>query len=432
MSLAPAKSQARVIMQRMRNGQFCSGVAAQNSSFVLLAVAMLAIGLDVGVARITYGVVLPAFARDLQLSLTAAGLLGTLHLIGYLLGTLASPTLNAKVGALALCLASHFVFACAMLVCGLASDVTTMAAGRFVAGLAAGFGVFSIFLILFDATEPEKRSAAGSLVWSGIGVAIVASGLACGPILDGGAWRLSFIVPAILALAVAVLIPRTASAARAQPKAADASPSRLAELTSGRWIFLIAAYFLFAAGYISYSTFAGVMLKGIGLSSGGVTWFWVMYGASSIAGAALGAALLSGGFARRIALSAALGSGAIGSLLVVHGENGSVFAASSVLVGLGSVATPAIVTFLIRNRTNDAAYPFFFTVGTASLGLGQLSGPAVGGLLADWFGLSAIGWFAAASYGAGMLAAAADGFFSQRQSMTAANLKESRHALPAP
>ena len=357
MSLAPAKSQARVIMQRMRNGQFCSGVAAQNSSFVLLAVAMLAIGLDVGVARITYGVVLPAFARDLQLSLTAAGLLGTLHLIGYLLGTLASPTLNAKVGALALCRASHFVFACAMLVCGLASDVTTMAAGRFVAGLAAGFGVFSIFLIVFDATEPEKRSAAGSLVWSGIGVAIVASGLACGPILDGGAWRLSFIVPAILALAVAVLIPRTASAARAQPKAADASPSRLAELTSGRWIFLIAAYFLFAAGYISYSTFAGVMLKGIGLSSGGVTWFWVMYGASSIAGAALGAALLSGGFARRIALSAALGSGAIGSLLVVHGENGSVFAASSVLVGLGSVATPAIVTFLIRNRTNDAPIP---------------------------------------------------------------------------
>jgi predicted MFS family arabinose efflux permease len=359
----------------MRDGHFSSAMGAQNSSFVLLAVAMLAIGLDVGVARITYGVVLPAFARDLQLSLTVAGLLGTLHLIGYLLGTLASPSLNAKVGALALCRASHFVFACAMLVCGLTSDVTTMAAGRFVAGLAAGFGVFSIFLIVFDATEPEKRPAAGSLVWSGIGVAIVASGLACGPILDGGAWRLSFIVPAALALAVAVFIPRTASAPRAQPKTADVSPSQLTELTSARWIFLVAAYFLFAAGYISYTTFAGVMMKEIGLSSTGVTWFWVMYGASSIAGAALGAVLLSGRFARRLALSAALGSGAIGSLLLVHGGNWCVFAAS-VLVGLGSVATPAIVTFLIRNRTSDAAYPFFFTVGTASLGLGQLSGPA--------------------------------------------------------
>src|SRR6266853_715477 len=146
------------------------GAGARNSSVVLLAVAMLAIGLDVGVARITYGVVLPAFARELQLSLTAAG-------------------------------------------------------------LAAGFGVFSIFLIVFDATEPEKRSAAGSLVWSGIGVAIVASGLASGPILDGGAWRLSFIVPAVLALAVAALIPRTASADRAQPKDPDSASSRLAELT---------------------------------------------------------------------------------------------------------------------------------------------------------------------------------------------------------
>jgi hypothetical protein len=68
---------------------------------------MLAIGLDVGVARITYGVALPAFARDLQLSLTAAGLLGMLHLIGYLLGTLASPSLDATVGALALCHVSH-------------------------------------------------------------------------------------------------------------------------------------------------------------------------------------------------------------------------------------------------------------------------------------------------------------------------------------
>ncbi len=49
------------------------GAGARNSSFVLLAVAMLAIGLDVGVARFTYGVVLPAFARDLQLSLHQKG-----------------------------------------------------------------------------------------------------------------------------------------------------------------------------------------------------------------------------------------------------------------------------------------------------------------------------------------------------------------------
>ena len=89
-------------------------------------------------------------------------LFGTLHLIGYLLGTLASPSLNAKVGALALCRASHFVFACAMLVCGLTSDVATMAASRFVArGSPRAWACSPSFLMVFDATEPEKRSAAG-------------------------------------------------------------------------------------------------------------------------------------------------------------------------------------------------------------------------------------------------------------------------------
>jgi hypothetical protein len=54
----------------------------------------------------------------------------------------------------------------------------------------------------------------------------------------------------------------------------------------------------------------------------------------------------------------------------------------------------------------------------ASLGLGQLSGPAVGALLADWFGPLGIGWFAAAVYGAGMLAAAAAGFFGRTRITT--------------
>src|SRR5258705_5626228 len=151
-----------------------SGADPRHSSVVLLAVAALAIGLDVGVARFPCGVVPPAFGRDLQLSLTAAGVLGTLHLIGYLLGTLASPALNAKLGPLGLCRASQVVFAGAMLACGLTADMTTMAAGRLVAGLAAGSGVFAIFLIVFDATAPDKRSTAGPLVWAGIGVAIIA------------------------------------------------------------------------------------------------------------------------------------------------------------------------------------------------------------------------------------------------------------------
>jgi len=431
MSLAPAKSQARVIMQRMRNGQFCSGVAAQNSSFVLLAVAMLAIGLDVGVARITYGVVLPAFARDLQLSLTAAGLLGTLHLIGYRLGTLASPTLNAKARALALCRASHFVFACAMLVCGLASDVTTMAAGRFVAGLAAGFGVFSIFLIVFDATEPEKRSAAGSLVWSGIGVAIVASGLACGPILDGGAWRLSFIVPAILALAVAVLIPRTASAARA------AEGRRCVAIAARRAHFRQVD--LPHRGVFPFRRGLHLLLD---LCRSHAEGNWPLF---------RGRYVVLGDVWSVLDRRRRPGRGpAVGRLRATHRAERCAGQRSDRLVAGRARRERERVRGVVRpGRTGQRRHAGDRHLpdpqqderrGLSFLLYGRHREPGSRpaqrtcgrGLLADWFGLSAIGWFAAASYGAGMLAAAADGFFSQRQSMTAANLKESRHALPAP
>lgn len=385
-------------------------------SSVLLAVAMLALALDVGVARFTYGVVLPAFARDLQINLTTAGLLGTMHLVGYLLGTLASPTLNARLGPLGLCRASHLAFAGGMLACGLTSDMTIMVAGRLVTGLGAGAGVFAVFLIVFDATAPARRAAAGALVWSGIGVAIIASGMMSGPILVDGAWRLSFIVPAGLALVVAIGMPRTTAAGTTPARAAGPAPSRRGALASTRWLFLFAAYFLFGAGYISYATFAGVLLKEIGLSGAGVAGFWVMYGTASMIGAGLAPVLLSGGIARRLALSAALGSAALGALLGVHGGSLSLFAASA-LVGLGLVATPATITYLIRDRTSDAAYPFFFTIGTAILGLGQLISPAVGGALADWLGPSAIGWFAAAIYGAATVAATADGLVARTRTM---------------
>ena|SRR2546426_7307629 len=60
------------------------GAGGRNASFVLLPVATLAIGLDVGVARTTYGVALPAFARDLQLSLTTGESVAFKKIAGFL------------------------------------------------------------------------------------------------------------------------------------------------------------------------------------------------------------------------------------------------------------------------------------------------------------------------------------------------------------
>jgi predicted MFS family arabinose efflux permease len=347
--------------------------------------------------------------------LTAAGLLGTLHLVGYLAGTLLSPAVNAKIGALMLVRSSHAVFAGAMLIGGLATDATTMAISRFVAGLGAGFGVFAVLLIVFNATAPSRRSTVVSLVWAGTGIAIVASGLVAAPLLEGaGTWRLSFFVPAGLALVVALLMPRGNAAIAVSPQQDKAVTSLWPALVSSRWLLLLIAYFLFAAAYISYSTFAGVRLRELHVSSAGVTWFWVTFGAASIAGSTLGAVLLAWPRTRRFAVSAALLSGMCGSLLAAQGGSWSVFAASA-LVGLGLIAMPAVATVLIRQRSADATYPFFFTVGTSALGVGQLLGPVAAGYVADAFGAGAVALFSASLYGLGAIAGMTDGLVSPRE-----------------
>jgi hypothetical protein len=72
-------------------------------------------------------------------------------------------------------------------------------------------------------------------------------------------------------------------------------------------------------------------------------------------------------------------------LLVVHGENWSVFAAS-VLFGLGSVATPAIVTFLIRNKTSDAVLSLLLYGRHREPGSRPAQRTRGRGILADRFG----------------------------------------------
>ena len=382
----------------------------------LLLVAGLGIALAVGVARITFGVALPAFTRDLGLSFTIAGALGTLHLIGYLAGTLASPWANNRIGAVRLCRISHLAFAGGMLISGVANGPLLLALGRIVAGLAAGFGVFSLFVIVFAACDPRSRAIAGSVVWSGIGVAIVVSGMISQPLLElAGAWRWSFLVPAALGVCVAVFItaPKADAAAAPPPQGAAGVRHAVADILSARWFFLIASYFMFAAAYISYSTFAGARLKELAVSPATTSLFWITFGMASILGSALGAALLAGPRLRYFSLGAALASGAVGAVLVVFGSTVSLFGAAF-LVGLGLVATPAITTVLVRNRTSDASYPAMFMIATASLGLGQLCGPFAAGVLADHFGPMAIGLFSAALYAAGAAFAFGDGFVSWR------------------
>ena len=366
--------------------------------------------LDIGVARIAYGTVLPALRRDLDLTFFAGGALAAANLAAYLAGTLAAPRLGRVLPMAALARWGHGAFAFGALATGLAPDIATFALGRVLTGLGAGVGLLALFVVVFERTGSELRAVVSAAVWSGIGVAIVASGLAA-PLLLGqpGAWRWVFGISALLALAVAREVGRIFPSGRiaagtTSPEVASVVPDVSLGLA---WLGLFGAYFMFGVGYIAYSTFVGGRLAAANADTTRIVSSWVSLGLGSIAGSAVGAAVLWSRGWKPFALVLASLAGAGGSAAAIGaGPVGPMVGA--VLVGLGLASTPAIVTAFVRERTTDRDYARLFSMATAALGVGQLLGPLIAGALADRIGPDAVMVFAAGAYAAGAALATLD------------------------
>jgi len=384
-----------------------------SSIAALAAWAALGIALNVGIARFTYGVMLPALQRDLALGYFGGGALNAVHLLGYLAGTLAAPALARRLGLPRLARSAHALVALGALACALApgsgAGAALLALGRLATGLGAGAGIVAIFVLVLAAVPAASRSAASALVWSGMGFAVVLSGVATGPLLESAnGWRLAFALSAAIAALLALAFPpRNLAASDEMPAAATARG--LAGFLGARWIFLVATYFMFGAGYIAYATFAGARLAALGASLAAVSAMWIAFGAAMIAGSALSFAALRLGRRGSFALVAALAAGALGALVSWSAAPGAALA-GALLVGAGVASTPTIVTAYARERAPAAAFPLAFSVATVALGLGQLLGPLAAGLLADRLGVGAVALFAVAVYGLGVLLAILDGW----------------------
>ena len=380
----------------------------------------IGIALHVGLARFTYGVMLPAIRRDLGLDYLGSGNLNAVHLAGYLIGTLAAPSIMARTGSRRLSVWAHALVAAAASVCAVAPESTlvgstVMGLGRFGTGLGAGAGIVAIFVIVFGAVPARLRPLTSAVVWSGMGVAIIGSGLAV-PLLLGPAvgWRCAFAVSAALALAVAFGFPPKTSGMAAVPLAdVAATPFASRRVLTMQWLFLLGTYLAFGIAYVAYSTFAGAQLAAMNAPALVVGATWVGFGVTAIAGAALTVPVIGSGLTRRFALVGALATGAIGAGIAGLDTSGGALA-GALLVGLGLAATPAFVTAYARERCSALEYPKAFSYATAALGIGQLIGPIAGGALADRFGTIAIPLFAAAAYGLGALLAAADALVARR------------------
>ena len=384
------------------------------SARLAVVVAALAIAADIGLARVGYGLVLPAIRRDLGGGYALYGAIAAVHLGGYLAGTLAAPSLLRDRARLPRITAiAHAAVALFLLASALAPGTFVLAMMRLAIGVASGVGIACAVTDALERVAPERRGFASALAWSAIGIGLIASAPAGAWTLDDPArWRVAtalWALPAVLVTILAWLLPPQV---HHDESATSDAPFRWRDLLRASNVWFVTSYAAFGVAYIAFVTFAVAAFAARGIAPNVVTLIWAACGTAVVCGA-LGVGVVLGGIAHRWSLAIPMLFGGVGCLMAnLPGAAGAL--AGTVCVGLGLAATPAVASAFARERSDRATAARAFAAVTTVFGVGQLAGPLVAGGVADRFGLAAVPALAGCVFLAGALAAAIDALQPRR------------------
>src|SRR6201984_2515857 len=159
-----------------------------------------------------YSLVLALLMRDLGMSKTIAGSLGTLTLLASGIGGVFFGFLADRIGRKHALMASILTYSLCSFASGLAKSIAMLAVARFVLGLGMG-GEWNTGATLVAETWPtELRAKAISIVQSSWAIGYALAALVAGIVLHYANWRMVFfvgIVPALVTLWIQNRVPES-------------------------------------------------------------------------------------------------------------------------------------------------------------------------------------------------------------------------------
>ena len=347
---------------------------------------LLALGTasSLGLSRFAYGLLVPGMADDLGWSLAEVGLIGTANGFGYLIGAATTAHLVRRTGNPRAFRWAMVMTAVTLTASATSGDLIFQAVVRSMAG-AAGAVVFITGGVI--ASQQPSRMAV-PIYFAGTGVGIVFASLTIPAI--GGEWRLGWLLLGIAAAAATLF--SWAAAGRGTDVPQGTGRARIRPM----WGAAL-AYFLFAAGYITYITFLSAFLVERETPPWLVMLFWAALGAAVIAAPVIWSRALSAWPVRRVlvALLAVLSGGA-GLALVSPAP--IVMFASVLIYGGTFMGVPAAITALIKTSVSPSNATATLSTFTVVFALGQFVGPWLAGRAADtgWTGAT-LAWTAVLS-----------------------------------
>ena len=382
--------------------------------WVIVTAGMLCILACLGFGRFALGMLLPSMAATLDLSYSQMGFISTANFLGYLVSVLFCGHLAVRVGSRRLIFGALLVVGISMSLVSRASGFLQVLVLYMFTGIGSGATNVPVMGLASAWFASSRRGRAAGFISIGSGFAIMLSGRLI-PFINRRVgpegWRTSWLILSALVMLIAFL---ALALLRDRPEEKDLQPVGSGDAPArgdsgaggtegniyrrGIIYYLGGIYFLFGYTYVIYATFVvTTLVKERGFSEGLAGNFWMWVGALSLlSGPVFGT--LSDRLSRKAGLMIVFSMQAVAYLLIATRLPGLFLYLSIAFYGLVAWSIPSIMAAAMGDYVGVRNVAAAFGLVTFIFGLGQISGPAIAGILAERTGSFSSSFYMAAVF----------------------------------
>jgi MFS family permease len=389
------------LLLKLNNMQFLRNI---HYGWVVVLTGTLTIVAVLGLGRFSLGMLLPSMGSDLGLGYSRMGFIGTGNFFGYLLGVLISSRLVKRFDYRIVISSGIFLVGVSMILVGKANGFWPVLFAFFFTGIGSGCANVPVMGLVSQWFGSTLRGRAAGLMVSGIGLGIMITGLLIPAIndwaTDGQGWRTNWIVLGGIVLVIAVVcsllirnrpselgLQIVEKAVKKRPEKAGTPASAKSCTTEKRTLlYLGGIYFIFGFSVVIYVTFViTTLINDYGFSEAVAGRFWVWFGLFGMfSGPIFGSLSDRIGRSRTLALVYAL-QGLSHLLLALNPFAGSIYC-SIALLALCAWSVPSIMAAAVGDYLGPLRAAAGFATLTLFFSVGQISGPALAGIMAEGSG----------------------------------------------